>query len=99
MTDLSVPLLGALAWIDVVLLIWFAATAISVVYVAYDAFTKNPEMTVMKWGWVLVTAYLGLVGLVLYIMSCKEPGPRLARRVRKAPLEARFGFRRALCCG
>jgi hypothetical protein len=76
-TGLSVPVFGVLAWIDVVLLVWFAATLVSVVYVAYDAFTKNPEMTVMKWGWVLVTAYLGLVGLVLYVLSCKEPGPGL----------------------
>lgn len=77
MTDLSVPVFGALAWIDVVLLVWFVATLVSVAYVAYDAFTKNPEMTVMKWGWVLVTAYLGLIGLVLYVLSCKEPGPGL----------------------
>jgi hypothetical protein len=75
MTDLSLPLFGPLAWIDVVLLVWFALTLISVIYVAYDAFTKNPEMTVMKWGWILVTLYLGPIGLVLYVMSCKEPGP------------------------
>jgi hypothetical protein len=77
MTHLSLPLLGQLAWIDVVLLAWFMGTVVSVAYVAFDAFTKNPEMTVMKWGWVLVTAYLGPVGLVLYILSCKEPGPGL----------------------
>jgi hypothetical protein len=77
MTDLSLPLLGRLAWVDVVLVVWFSLTALSVVYVAFDAFTKNPEMTVMKWGWILVTLYLGVVGLVLYVMSCKEPGPGL----------------------
>jgi hypothetical protein len=75
MTDLSLPPFGPLAWIDVVLLVWFALTLVSVIYVAYDAFTKNPEMTVMKWGWILVTLYLGPIGLVLYVMSCKEPGP------------------------
>ena len=31
----------------------------------------------MKWGWDLATAYLGPVGLVLYILSCKDPGPGL----------------------
>jgi hypothetical protein len=61
----------------VVLLVWFSLTLISVAYVAYDAFTKNPEMTVMKWGWILVTLYLGVIGLVLYVLSCKEPGPGL----------------------
>jgi hypothetical protein len=75
MTDLSLPPFGPLAWIDVVLLVWFSLTLVSVIYVAYDAFTKNPEMTVMKWGWILVTLYLGPIGLVLYVMSCKEPGP------------------------
>src|SRR5919106_5708549 len=77
MTDLSLPVFGRLAWIDVVLLVWFAGTLISAVYVTYDAFTKNPELTVMKWGWVLVTLYLGVIGLVLYVMSCKEPRPGL----------------------
>jgi len=74
MTNLSLPLFGRLAWIDVVLLAWFALTFLSVVYVARDAFAKNPEMTVMKWGWVLVTLYLGVIGLVLYVLSCQEPG-------------------------
>ena len=73
MTQITLPLLGPLAWIDVILLGWFALTAGSVVYVAWDAFTNNPEMTVMKWGWVLVTLYLGLIRLFLYVMSCKEP--------------------------
>ncbi len=75
MTDWVVPIFGPLAWIDVVLLVWFTLTAFSVIYVAYDAITNNPEMKVMKWGWVLVTLYLGPIGLFLYIMSCKEPAP------------------------
>ena len=75
MTDWVVPIFGPLAWIDVVLLVWFTLTAFSVIYVAYDAITNNPEMKVMKWGWVLVTLYLGPTGMFLYIMSCKEPTP------------------------
>lgn len=77
MTDLSLPPFGRLAWIDVVLLVWFTLTFISVAYVAFDAFTRNPEMKVMRWGWVLVTLYLGPIGLVLYVLSCQEPGPSL----------------------
>jgi len=75
MTDLFLPPLGRLPWIDVVLLAWFGLTALSVAYVAWDAYRNNPQLTVMKWGWVLVTSYLGPVGLFLYIMSCKEPFP------------------------
>jgi hypothetical protein len=75
MTDIYLPLFGQLAWNDLLLLVWFVLTALSVAYVAYDAFTNNPELTVMKWGWVLVTLYLGIVGLFLYILSCQEPAP------------------------
>ena len=54
---------------------WFALVLASAAYVAYDAFTKNPELTVMKWGWVLVTLYIGPIGAALYVLSCKEPYP------------------------
>ncbi|MEO5511497.1 MAG: DUF4396 domain-containing protein, partial [Longimicrobiales bacterium] len=75
MTHWSVPFFGYLAWIDIVLLAWFSVTILSVIYVAYDAFTRNPEMKVMRFGWVLVTLYLGPVGMFLYVMSCQEPVP------------------------
>ena len=67
--------IGPLAWIDVVLLGWFLLTLLSVTYVAWDCIRNNPELTVMKWGWVLVTLYMGPVALVLYILTCKEPAP------------------------
>ncbi len=62
-------------WLDVVLVVWFALVAISTAYVAWDAFTKSPELTVMKWAWVLVTLYAGPLGAALYVLSCKEPRP------------------------
>ena len=52
--------------IDGALAAWFVLTAISVAYVAYDAFRNNPELTVMRWGWLLVTAYTGPLGASLY---------------------------------
>jgi len=45
--------------IDYLLVIWFALAAISTIYVAWDQFTTNPEPTVMKWGFILVTLYMG----------------------------------------
>jgi hypothetical protein len=74
-SNFEVPIFGRLAWVDVVLLGWFALVFASTAYVAWDAFTKNPEMTVMKWGWVLVTLYLGPIALAMYVLSCKEPTP------------------------
>lgn len=61
--------------IDTVLIIWFILAAFSVLYVAYDAFTNNPELRVMRWGWILVTLYTGVIGAALYVLSCKEPRP------------------------
>jgi hypothetical protein len=52
---------------------WFGLTLFSVAYVAWDLFTRTPEMKVMKWGWVLVTLYTGPVGLLIYWFSCREP--------------------------
>jgi len=75
MTDFRIGPFGPLAWVDVVLLVWFALVACSVAYVAWDAWRNNPELTVMKWGWVLVTAFLGPVALMLYVLSCQEPLP------------------------
>lgn len=66
---------GPLPWNDVFMLVWLFLTAISVVYVTWDSFTNNPELKVMKWGWILVTLYLGPVSAVLYVLSCKEPSP------------------------
>jgi len=60
---------------DIFLWIWFALTAVSVAYVAYDLFTSTPEMKVMKWGWILVTLYTGVIGLIVYWFSCREPAP------------------------
>ncbi len=61
--------------IDIALWIWFALTAVSVAFVAWDLFTRTPEIKVMKWGWILVTLYTGIVGLIVYWFSCREPAP------------------------
>ena len=33
----------------------------------------------MKWGFVLVTLYMGPIGLVLYVLADKEPHPGVTR--------------------
>lgn len=60
--------------LDGVMLLWFIQVGISVVFVAIDIRT-TPEATVMKWGFVIVTAFSGLFGAVLYVLSCREPLP------------------------
>src|SRR3954469_6287060 len=61
--------------IDYFLIVWFILAGLSTAYVAYDQFRNNPEPTVMKWGLVLVTLYMGPIGLLLYVMADKEPCP------------------------
>lgn len=61
--------------IDWFLAAWFAVAACCSAYVAYDQFRGNPEPAVMKWGFVLVTLYMGPFGLLLYVMADKEPRP------------------------
>ncbi|HEV8689705.1 MAG TPA: DUF4396 domain-containing protein [Ideonella sp.] len=61
--------------IDYFLLAWFIVAGLSAAYVAWDQFRRNPEPAVMKWGFALVTLYMGPIGLLLYVMADKEPRP------------------------
>ena len=61
--------------IDYVVDAWLVLALLSAAYVAFDQFRGNPEATVMKWGFVLVTLYMGPIGVLLYVMADKEPSP------------------------
>lgn len=60
-------------WIFPDWLLWgrLITTALSVAYVTYDLLTNTPEMKVMKWGWILVTLYIGPVAFLLYWITCR----------------------------
>jgi FtsP/CotA-like multicopper oxidase with cupredoxin domain len=61
---------------DYFLAFWFILVGLSVGYVAFDQFyNKNPEPTVMKWGFILITLYTGPFGLLMYVLADKEPRP------------------------
>ena len=62
-----------------VMLLWFLLAAISLLFVAIDIRT-TPESPVLKWGFVLLTAYTGVVGAFLYVLGCREPLPGLHER-------------------
>ena len=64
---------SGMPWLDPLLVGWFVLTGLSLAYVAWDAFTRNPELKVMKWGWLLVTLYGGPVMAAAYVLSCQEP--------------------------
>ncbi len=57
-----------------ILALWFASAFLATLWVAYDLTTSQPKiMPVMKIAWLLITLYLGVIGLVLYIYSCRAP--------------------------
>jgi hypothetical protein len=59
-----------------VMLLWFLLAAAAVLFVAIDIRT-TPESPVLKWGFVLLTAYTGPIGAFLYVLGCREPLPGL----------------------
>ena len=61
--------------IDYFLAVWFLLAFASTAYVAIDQYRNNPEPRVMKWGFILVTLYMGPIALLLYVMADKEPRP------------------------
>jgi hypothetical protein len=60
--------------LDGVMLLWFVLTAAALLFVAIDI-RNTPESPVLKWGFVLLTAYTGVVGASLYVLGCREPLP------------------------
>lgn len=62
--------------LDGVMLLWFLLAAAALIFVAVDI-RSTPESPVLKWGFVLLTAYTGVVGAFLYVLGCREPLPGL----------------------
>jgi Domain of unknown function (DUF4396) len=65
--------------LDGVMLLWFLLAAVALLFVAIDI-RSTPESPVLKWGFLLVTAYTGVVGAFLYVLGCREPLPGLHER-------------------
>lgn len=57
-----------------VMTLWFIEVLVCVVFVGADI-RRTPESIVLKWGFVVVTAYSGPIGALLYVLSCREPLP------------------------
>jgi len=57
-----------------VMLLWYILTAMAVVFVAVDI-RSSPVSPVMRWAFVLFTAYTGPIGAFLYVLGCREPLP------------------------
>lgn len=51
---------------------WLLLTVLSLGYVVWHNVMYNPVSWVQKLGWVLVTAYTGVVGLLFYLITCRQ---------------------------
>jgi hypothetical protein len=74
--------------LDGVILLWLILTAFAVMFVAIDN-RNTPESPVLKWGFVLLTAYTGVIGAFLYVLGCREPLPGLHEHYVSTRMEAR----------
>lgn len=66
-----------------IIFLWFMLTALSVAFVAIDI-RSTPESPVLKWAFVLITAYTGPFGAFLYVLGCREPLPGLHEQYVKS---------------
>lgn len=57
------------------MLVWFALTGGSVLFAVWDSVTNAPTSWVQRLAWILVIAYTGPVGLVMYLLACRRPFP------------------------
>jgi hypothetical protein len=67
--------------INSVLWVWFALTTLAVASVAQDQFKDGPgekslAMKTMRWGWVLLTLYTGVLALAIYWVLHRASAPK-----------------------
>ena len=59
-------------FIDGVVSTWFVMTGLSLAFVAIDI-PRTPESVVLKWAFVILVAFTGPLGAMLYVLGCREP--------------------------
>ncbi len=62
-----------------IMTLWFVQAILFAAFVAVDS-RWTPESPVLKWGFIIVTLYSGPIGLVLWLLACREPLPGLHER-------------------
>jgi hypothetical protein len=55
------------------MLLWWILTVPSFLFVVVDIWRTTPESRVVKWAFVILTAFTGPLGAFLYVLGCREP--------------------------
>jgi hypothetical protein len=58
---------------DGVMLLWWILTIPSFLFVVIDVWRTTPESPVLKWAFVILTAFTGPLGAFFYVLGCREP--------------------------
>ena len=58
---------------DGVMLLWWILTIPSFLFVVIDVWRTTPESPVLKWAFVILTAFAGPLGAFFYVLGCREP--------------------------
>jgi len=58
---------------DGVMLLWWILTVPSFLFVVIDIWRTTPESPVLKWAFVILTAFTGPLGAFFYVLGCREP--------------------------
>jgi hypothetical protein len=54
---------------------WYAFGAAEAAWVVYDVFTANRDVNAaLKAGWPVILVFFSILGLFLYLLSCRPPG-------------------------
>lgn len=54
------------------LVVWFGLTGLAFLFVSVDI-RNTPAHPVLKWAFVILTAFMGPIGAFLYVVGCREP--------------------------
>src|ERR1700730_5402179 len=55
------------------MLLWWILTVPSFLFVVIDIWRTTPESPVLKWAFVILTAFTGPLGAFFYVLGCREP--------------------------
>jgi hypothetical protein len=59
--------------LDGAMLMWWILTIPSFLFVVIDIWRTTPESPVLKWAFVILTAFTGPLGAFFYVLGCREP--------------------------
>jgi hypothetical protein len=57
------------------MILWWILTVPAWLFVTLDVWRNTPESKVLKWAFVILTAFTGPLGAFFYVLGCREPLP------------------------